>query len=269
MPRPKRLLLLGLSLVSASFLGWSIAASFTSQTTASANRTDEDLQVEQLLDRLQEQGELEPHTRRTLLDILLAQGRFEDALIVLKPWIAEQPRSLNLALLSADLHRLTGNTDGALKELKRLLRLHPVDPQVLQLLVLVEQTNDNAKQALQNLQKRFSDQPPGSRLELGLLVADVHRQEGQPQAAEKIYAQLASESPTSSRPQLALALLKRDQGKVQEVQALLQQIRQRKTKAGEDTILIDQLALNWGLSAARNNPTKTTIPTTKTAADRP
>jgi hypothetical protein len=42
---------------------------------ASANRTDEDLQVEQLLDRLQEQGELEPHTRRTLLDILLAQGR--------------------------------------------------------------------------------------------------------------------------------------------------------------------------------------------------
>ena len=51
MPRPKRLLLLGLSLVSASFLGWSIAASLTSQTTAFANRTDDDLQVEQLLDR--------------------------------------------------------------------------------------------------------------------------------------------------------------------------------------------------------------------------
>ena len=216
MPRPKRLLLLGLSLVSASFLGWSIAASLTSQTTASANRTDEDLQVE-------------PHTRRTLLDILLAQSRFEDALLVLQPWLAEQPRSLNLALLSADLHRLTGNTDAALTELKRLLRLHPVDAQVLQLLVLVEQTNGNGKKALQDLQKRFSDQPPGSRLELGLLVADVQRQDGQPQAAAKMYAQLAAESPTDSRPQLALALLKRDQGQVQEVQALLQQTRQRRT----------------------------------------
>jgi tetratricopeptide (TPR) repeat protein len=256
MPRPKRLLLLGLSLVSASFLGWSIAASLTSQTTASANRTDEDLQVE-------------PHTRRTLLDILLAQGRFEDALIVLQPWLAEQPRSLNLALLSADLHRLTGNTDGALKELKSLLRLHPVDAQVLQLLVLVEQTNGNGTKALQDLQKRFSDQPPGSRLELGLLVADVQRQDGQPQAAAKMYAQLAAESPTDSRPQLALALLKRDQGQVQEVQALLQQTRQRRTAAGGDTILIDQLAVNWGLSAARINPSETTIPTTMAAADRP
>ena len=188
---------------------------------------------------------------------------------MLQPWLAEQPRSLNLALLSADLHRLTGNTDGALKELKRQLRLHPVDAQVLQLLVLVEQTNGNGKKALQDLQKRFSDQPPGSRLKLGLLVADVQRQDGQPQAAAKMYAQLAAESPTDSRPQLALALLKRDQGQVQEVQALLQQTRQRRTAAGGDTILFDQLAVNWALSAARINPTETTIPTTMAAADRP
>ena len=147
--------------------------------------------------------------------------------------------------------------------------MHPVDAQVLQLLVLVEQTNGNGKQALQDLQKRFSDQPPGSRLELGLLVADLQRQEGQPQAAAKMYEQLAAESPTNSRPQLALALLKRDQGQVQEVQALLQQTRQRLTAAGGNTILIDQLAVNWGLSAARINPTKTTIPTTRAAADRP
>ena len=84
-----------------------------------------------------------------------------------------------------------------------------------------------------------------------------------------MYAQLAAESPTDSRPQLALALLKRDQGQVQEVQALLQQTRQRLTAAGGDTILIDQLAVNWGLSAARINPIETTIPTTRAAADRP
>ena len=97
------MLLLGLSLVGASFLGWSVAASLSSQTSAIANRTDDDLQAEQLLDRLEAQGELAPNTRRTLLERLLAQGRFEDALRVLQPWRTEQPRSLKLALLSSDL----------------------------------------------------------------------------------------------------------------------------------------------------------------------
>jgi hypothetical protein len=63
------MLLLGLSLVSASFLGWSLAASLSSQTSALTNRTDDDLQAEQLLDRLEAQGELAPehpsHTART------------------------------------------------------------------------------------------------------------------------------------------------------------------------------------------------------------
>ena len=49
------MLLLGLSLVGASFLGWSVAASLSSQTSAIANRTDDDLQAEQLLDRLEAQ----------------------------------------------------------------------------------------------------------------------------------------------------------------------------------------------------------------------
>ena len=167
MPRPTRMLLLGLSLVSASFLGWSLAASLTTQSSALGNQTNDDLQAEELLDRLEAQGELTPNTRRKLLERLLARGRFEDALLVLQPWLAEQPRSLNLALLSADLQRLTGNIDGALSELKQLLGLHPLDAQVLQLLLLVEQTNGNGEQALKDLQKRFNGQQPGTRLELG------------------------------------------------------------------------------------------------------
>jgi Flp pilus assembly protein TadD len=131
------MLLLGLSLVSASFLGWSLVASLSSQTSALANRADDDRRAEQLLDRLEAQAELTPTTRRTLLERLLVEGRFEDALVVLQPWRAEQPRSLKLALLSADLQRLTGDTDGARRELKQLLRLHPLDAQVLQLLLLV------------------------------------------------------------------------------------------------------------------------------------
>lgn len=269
MPHPKRMLLLGLSLVGASFLGWSVAASFSSQTSAIANRTDDDLQAEQLLDRLEAQGELAPNTRRTLLERLLAQGRFEDALRVLQPWRAEQPRSLKLALLSADLQRLTGDTDGALSELKQLLHLHPLDAEVLQLLLLVEQTNGNEKQALKDLQKRFNSQQPGTRLELGLLLADAQRQGGQPQAAADLYRQLANESPSDIRPPLALALLKRDEGKVEDVQALLQEARQQQTANGDNIDLIDQLAVSWGLDAARLHSTKSTIPTPMAAADRP
>ena len=68
-----------------------------------------------------------------MLERLLARSRFEDALLLLQPWLAEQPRSLNLALLSADLQRLTGNIDRTLSELKQLLGLHPLDAQVLRL----------------------------------------------------------------------------------------------------------------------------------------
>ena len=263
------MLLLGLSLVGASFLGWSVAASLSSQTSAITNRTDDDLQAEQLLDRLQAQGELAPNSRRTLLERLLAQGRFEDALRVLQPWRAEQPRSLKLALLSADLQRLTGDTDGALSELKQLLHLHPLDAEVLQLLLLVEQTNGNEKQALKDLQKRFNSQQPGTRLELGLLLADAQRLGGQPQATADLYRQLANESPSDIRPPLALALLKRDEGKVEDVQALLHEARQQQTANNDNTDLIDQLAVSWGLDAARLHSAKSTIPTPMAAADRP
>lgn len=271
MPRPTRMLLLGLSLVSASFLGWSLAASLTTQSSALGNQTNDDLQAEELLDRQGAQGELAPNTRRKLLERLLARGRFEDALLVLQPWLAEQPRSLNLALLSADLQRLTGNIDGAVSELKQLLGLHPLDAQVLQLLLLVEQTNGNGEQALKDLQKRFNGQQPGTRLELGLLLADALRLKGQPQVAEQLYGQLANESPSDIRPPLALALMKRDEGEVEAVQALLQEARRRQGRAadGENADLIDQLAVRWGLSAARLHPTKPTTPTPRAAADRP
>ena len=271
MPRPTRMLLLGLSLVSASFLGWSLAASLTTQSSALGNQTNDDLQAEELLDRLGAQGELAPNTRRKLLERLLARGRFKDALLVLQPWLAEQPRSLNLALLSADLQRLTGNIDGALSELKQLLGLHPLDAQVLQLLLLVEQTNGNGEQALNDLQKRFNGQQPGTRLELGLLLADALRLKGQPQVAEQLYGQLANESPADIRPPLALALMKRDEGEVEAVQALLQEARRRQGRAadGENADLIDQLAVRWGLSAARLHPIKPTRPTPRAAADRP
>ena len=152
---------------------------------------------------------------------------------MLQPWLAEQPRSLNLALLSADLQRLTGNVDGAVSELKQLLGLHPLDAQVLQLLLLVEETNGNGEQALKDLQKRSNGQQPRTRLELGLLLADAQRLKGQPQAAEQLYGQLANEFSSDIRPPLALALMKRDEGEVEAVQALRQEARSRRGRAAD------------------------------------
>ena len=124
-------------------------------------------------------------------------------------------------------------------------------------------------QALEDLKQRFNGQQAGTRLELGLLLADVQRQEGQPEAAAALYRQLANESPSDIRPPLALALLKRDEGKVMEVQALLHLVRQSRATDGDTIDLIDQLAVSWGLNAARRHPTESTIPTPRAVADTP
>lgn len=267
MPRPKRMLLLGVSLAGASFLGWSIAASLKPHAAAQARRMGGDQAINQLLDRSQQQGNLTPEARRKLVEQLLAQGRLEEAQTVLQPLRAEQPRSLGLALLMADLRRLNGDSDGALGDLRQLLLLHPVNVQVLQLLFLVERNNGRADQALQDLQNRFNGAQSGRRLELGLFLADVQRQRGNSKEATQIYRQLAQESPSNVRPWLALALLKRDEGNVEAVQALLQTARRVQTSEDEIGALIDQLAVNWGLNAARlQRPRKQQQPK---AADKP
>ena len=138
-----------------------------------------------------------------------------------------------------------------------------------QWLCVVETTKSNEKHELKELQNRFNSQHPGTRLELGLLLAEAQRQWGQPQAAADLYRQLANESPSDIRPPLALALLKRDEGKVEDVQALLQEARQQQTANGDNIDLIDPLAVRWGLDAARLHSTKSTIPTPMAAADRP
>ena len=92
----------------------------------------------------------------------------------------------------------------------------------------------------------------GQRLEIGLLLADLLRQGGSHQAAVNLYRQLSAEDVTDARPLLALALLQQDRGRTADVQALLKQARERRESNERISPLIDVVARQLELSAARN-----------------
>lgn len=262
MLRARRSLLLITALAAAGFAGWIAAFSLAPQTSARGSRVVVDREVSQLLEQLK-QGNLDGEERQQLLERLLLLGRYSEAVLVLRPWLEQQPGSLSLRLLMADLLRLTGDSAGAARELDQLLRLHPNNPEVLQLQVLVDMQQGRADAAVKRLSDQFSAHAKGQRLELGLLLADLQRQGGQTETAAALYLQLATEAPEDARPLLALAMLRQDQGRGQEVQTLLQEARERRGQGNQPDPLIDQLASSWGLKAARVRAETTARPSDK------
>ena len=250
MLRARRSLLLITALAAAGLAGWIAAFSLAPQTSARGSRAVVDREVSQLLEQLK-QGNLDGQERQQLLERLLLLGRYSEAVLVLQPWLDQQPGSLPLRLLMADLLRLTGDSAEATRELDQLLRLHPNNPEVLQLQVLVDLQEGRANAAIKRLSGQFSARAKGQRLELGLLLADLQRQGGQTEAAAALYMQLAAEAPKDARPLLALAMLRQEQGRGKEVQALLQEARERRGQGDRPDSLIDELASSWGLRAAR------------------
>ena len=256
MPSPRRILLLLVSMVGAALVGWIAAASMDPETRARGSRLTEDLQIETLMQQLQLQEELSEAERVLLLERLIALERLQEAEVALQPWITARSTPRELTLFKAELQRLNGQPESARRSLNQLLRLHPNDPQVLQLLVLLDQQRGRQNLATAELTARFKGLEPGQRLEIGLLLADLLRQGGSQQAAVNLYRQLAAEEPTNTRPLLALALLQQDLGRTKDVDALLKQARQRQDSNGRIDPLIDVLAGRLGLSAARNASTE-------------
>ena len=261
-PRPI-LLLLG-SMVGAALIGWIAAASLAPETRARASRLGEDQQVETLMQQLQGQEQLSAAERVLLLERLIAQERLLEAEVVLQPWLSGRSTPRELSLFKAELQRRNGHPAAARRSLQQLLRLHPNDPQVLQLLVLLDQQQGRQNEATAALTTRFQGLEPGQRLDIGLLLGDLLRQGGSPQAAHKLYRQLAEEEPTNPRPLLALALLLQEQGHGEGSQAVLKQARQREGSNGSLDPSIDLLAGQLGLSTARessaDSPSSTAIP---------
>jgi tetratricopeptide (TPR) repeat protein len=250
MPRPLRLILLAGALLGAGLVSWILAASFAPQTAARGSRLVVDREVSDLMQKLSDER-LDDQGKHQLLERLLALGRLEEAQRVLHPLLEIEPGSLGLALLMADLRRLNGDRNGARTDLDQLLRLHPDHPDVLKLRVLVEIQDGRTTQALQWLTQRFQNRGPGSRGDLGMLLADLQRQSGDVNAAANLYQQLAEESAGDAKPLLAMAMLRQEQGKAEEVSELLEKARQRRGSQVEPDELIDTLASSWGLTAHR------------------
>ena len=261
MQSPRRILLLLVSMVGAALVGWITAASMAPETSARGSRLAEDPQVESLMQQLQLQEELSEAERVLLLERLIALERLQEAEVALQPWITARSTPRELSLFKAELQRLNGQPEAAQRSLNQLMRLHPNDPQVLQLLVLLDQQRGRQIQATTELTTRFKGLEPGQRLEIGLLLADLLRQSGSHQEAVNLYRQLASEEPSNTRPLLALALLQQDLGRKKDVDALLKQARQRQDSDGRIDPLIDVLAGRLGLSAARNAASEQPGPT--------
>ncbi|AII50171.1 hypothetical protein KR52_13660 [Synechococcus sp. KORDI-52] len=272
MQSPHRILLLLASMVGAALVGWIGAASMAPETRAGASSQIEDQQVETLMEQL-EGNEVRNNAKRLLLlERLIALERLKEAEAILEPWLSAQSTPRELTLFKAELQRRNGQPDAARRSLKQLMRLHPDDPQILQLLVFLDQQQGRQAQAMAELNTRFQGLKPGQRLQIGLLLADLHRQRGAHSAAAHLYRQLADEAPTDARPLLALALLLQEQGRNDDLQASLKQARQRRDASGRINPLIDVMAGQLGLDSARQPPSPSDQPPAReiqAGSDRP
>ena len=247
----RRILLLLASMVGAALIGWIAAASMAPETRARGSRQAEDLQVELLMQQLQDQDELSDAERGLLLERLVALERLKEAEVVLQTWLSGRSTPREVTLFKADLQRRNGQPEAARRSLQHLLRLHPNDLRALQLLVLLDQEQGRQSQVTAELTTRFKGLEPGQRLEVGLLLADLLRQGGSDQTAMGLYEQLATENKTDASPLLALALLQQERGDSEAVHILLNQARERRDANGRIDPLIDVVAAQLGLSAAR------------------
>ena len=192
--------------------------------------------------------------------------------MVLQPWLSGRSTPRELTLFKAELQRRNGQPESARRSLHLLLQLHPNDLQVLQLLVLLDQELGRQGQVTAELTTRFKGLEPGQRLEIGLLLADLLRQGGSDQTAMKLYGQLATENKTDTRPLLALALLRQERGDSEAVQTLLKNARERLDANGRIHPLIDVVAAQLGLSAARSigsEPSSSSATASLEGSDRP
>ena len=257
----RRLLFFGIALATTGLIGWGLAAVFPPETSALGSRAVVNREIETLLNR-QEQGLLTPDERFQLVERLIAINRFDQALDILVLWHEENPSTIELTLLIADLRRRSGDHVGATNDLSQLLRLHPDALDAVKLKALIQQESGHGHDAIQRIEAQLKESEGNQQLNLGLLLADLQRVNGDQNSARVIYQQLSEDFPDDARAVLALALLEREDGNFYTIQTLLAEAKSRRSDHQSDP-LIDQLAGSWGLEAARVRAVQ------PAAADRP
>ena len=213
-------------------------------------------QVNDLLP-LAQRGEASPAEQQRLLELLVALNRKTEASRLLEALADRQPERWSLRLLLADLRREQGDRQGAERELRQLLALHPDRIEALQLLALLQfetgrgsQAQHIVKTALARAQKPKL-QPQA--LPLGLLLANLQQRQGQRGQAETTLMELATAFPRDPRPLLARALLQQEAGQTAAAQTTLAQTRELSGPALKPQL--DQLAAAWGMAGLEGRPT--------------
>ena len=163
------------------------------------------------------------------------------------------PRDWRWRLLLAQMKVQQGDRDGAGREITTLKALWPNRPEVQNLQLLWDVGTKRQATALEQTSARFEQTQKGQRLSLGLRLADLQRLSGEHQAAIATYRLIAAESPKTMQPLLALALLHRDKGEIEQSQKVLLSLRNRLGMSAEDKQTLDQLAVRWQLDSFRNS----------------
>ena len=178
------------------------------------------------------------------------------SLALVQEQVALNPRDWRWSVLLARAQLSQGDRQAAAITLKRLQTLHPNRLEVISLKSLLSLETGSVQPALDQVSQLFQQSAPKQRLELGLLLADLHRQDGNVKAAASTYERLIKDDPSRVEPLLALALLNRDQGNGNQALALLSQAE----RLGDDERLqpnnLSSIRLNWALEAARNKTTR-------------
>lgn len=243
--------MIGLIVGGGSFLSWWTLMTTSYRPPVQANRQAAiDRHVSTLIDKIK-LGEATGLERRELLERLLVQGEWQAAQRLLEQTAAEERLPLNLTLLMADLKRRNGDLVGADQTLVQVLQLHPKQKDALRLQIAIHQQQGKEKDALNDLENRMKEAPQSQKIDLGLLLADLQHLVGDSDGAAQVYLKLASEFPQDARPLMALALLRQQEGKPNDVQILLNKARVRRAGEGQKDEVIDALAARWGLAAAR------------------
>ena len=253
---------LGGGLVVTLGLGWLLSAVIHDhQATASPSRLEVDRQVKELLEKRTKQP-LSPADERRLMERLLALGRLPESIVLVEEQVKANPKLWRWRLLLAQLHLRNENSSAAEAQIQSLKRLHPHQVDVLQTLAQLRLEQGRTKDAIAEVQTALNAAPADQRVMVGLLLADLQRQSGQPAAALSTYTQLNTQAPLDARPVMAQALLLKEQGQQQEAKQLLTIARQRQISANQDPQAIDALAARWGLSTSRTAKTETKPPVT-------
>ena len=238
-------------LTALGWLSWLGLTLFNSTNTYSS--TEESLNKDlRNIKGLKAKQSISTNNQLVLLESLLALKRFKEAKAMLETLILKEPNLWMLSIIYIEIARHEGNTLEAQKEITRIRKIHPDNLQLMKIKALIDFEQSRGGDSIAMLRRKFEENKVKSaRLSLGLLLADLLQKTGKDSSAKELYLLLSKESPKDTRALLGLSELKQQQGKYIEALRTLGKVRNQRTKLGESDSLIDGLAEEWGLKAAK------------------